>query len=237
MQQYNCIIVEDEPIATGILKSYIQRVDHLCLVAEFRDAIKAGQFLQEQEADILFLDIHLPELKGVDFLRTLTRKPYVIMTTAYHEYAVEGFELNVTDYLLKPFSFDRFILAVNRVTTQIVANRAVSAGQAAAATCLYLNIDRRKVRVNFEDITYIESSREYVKIYSSKGVFMSKMTTNELEQQLPRNLFIRIHRSFIIAISKVESCSKEYVEIEGKRIPVGGGYKKNVESSPFYGKS
>ncbi|MBI5370998.1 MAG: response regulator transcription factor [Sphingobacteriales bacterium] len=228
MQQYKCIIVEDEPLATGLLKNYIQRVGHLSLIGEFRDAICAGKFLQEQEADIMFLDIHLPELKGVDFLRTLTRKPFVILTTAYHEYAIEGFELNVTDYLLKPFSFDRFMLSVNRVTNQIVANKAVATGHAGTPTCLYLNIDRRKVRVNFEEILYIESSREYVKIHSSKGMFMSKMTTHELEQHLPKARFRRIHRSFIIAISKVESFSKEYVEISGKRIPIGGGYKKNI---------
>jgi DNA-binding LytR/AlgR family response regulator len=228
MQSYKCIIVEDEPLATGLLKNYIQRLGHLSLVGEFRDAIRAGLFLQEQEADIMFLDIHLPELKGIDFLRTLTRKPFVILTTAYHEYAIEGFELNVTDYLLKPFSFDRFMLSVNRVTNQIVAQKAIVTGHAAAPTCLYLNIDRRKVRVNFDEILYIESSREYVKIHSNKGVFMSKMATHELEQQLPKALFRRIHRSFIIAVSKVESFSKEYVEISGKRIPIGGGYKKNI---------
>lgn len=228
MQSYKCIIVEDEPLATGILKNYIQRAGHLTLVAEFRDAISAGRYLQEQEADILFLDIHLPELKGVDFLRSLRSRPFVIMTTAYQEYAVEGFELDVTDYLLKPFSFDRFMRAVNRVISQAEAGKAVTAGQAAAVNCLYLNIDRRKVRINFDDIMYVESSREYVKIHSSKGVYLSKMTTNELEQQLPKALFRRIHRSFIIAVSKVEAYSKEYVEIGGNRIPVGGGYKKNV---------
>jgi len=228
MHSYKCIIVEDEPLATGILKNYIQRTDHLILVAEFRDAISAGRFLQEQEVDILFLDIHLPELKGVDFLRSLRSRPFVIMTTAYQEYAVDGFDLHVTDYLLKPFSFERFMRAVNRVVSQAEANKAVTEEKVVVANCLYLNIDRRKVRVNFDEILYVESSREYVKIHSSKGVFMSKMTTNELEQQLPKALFRRIHRSFIIAVSKVEAYSKEYVEIGGNRIPVGGGYKKNV---------
>ncbi|MBL7710364.1 MAG: response regulator transcription factor [Chitinophagaceae bacterium] len=228
MQRYKCIIVEDEPLATGILKSYIQRVPHLELDGEFRDAISAGSHLQELATDILFLDIHLPELKGLDFLRTLTKSPAVVLTTAYHQYAVEGFELSVSDYLLKPYSFDRFLLAVNKAIKQIQANQVPVISPVPGDNFLYLTIERRKVKIIFDDIDYIESSREYVKIFTEKAMHISKVRTSELEKMLPVEKFRRIHRSFIVATGKIDSYNKEFVEVRGKKIPIGGGFKKDI---------
>lgn len=230
MQKYKCIIVEDEPLATNVLKSYIQRIPYLELKAEFREAISASQKLQQQETDIMFLDIHLPEIKGLDFLRTLTNTPAVILTTAYHQYAIDGFELSVTDYLLKPFSFDRFLLSVNKAVKQINASQALARRPVAADDFLFLTIDRRKVKVLLDEILYIESSREYVKIFTSKTSYTSRIGTSELEKMLPPQRFRRIQRSFIVAIDKIDSYNKEYVEINGKKISIGASFKKELTS-------
>ncbi len=228
MEKYKCMIVEDEPLATNILKSYIQRLPHLELIGEFREAISAGHHLQQAAADILFLDIHLPELKGLDFLRTLTRVPSVIVTTAYHQYAIEGFELSVTDYLLKPFSFDRFLLSVNKAIKEVQTSQVLSGQAVLPPDFLFLTIDRKKVKIVYDDIDYIESSREYVKIFTSKGTYLSKISTSELEQKLPPAAFKRIHRSFIVSMNKIDSYNKEYVEIKGTKIPIGGGFRKDI---------
>lgn len=229
MQKYKCIIVEDEPLATNVLKSYIQRIPYLELKGEFREAISASQELQQNETDILFLDIHLPEIKGLDFLRTLTSTPEVILTTAYHQYAIDGFELSVTDYLLKPFSFDRFLLSVSKAVKQINVNHALSRRSAPAEDFLFLTIGRRKVKILFDEILYIESSREYVNIFTAKTSYTSRIATSELEKMLPSQRFRRIQRSFIVAIDKIDSYNKEYVEINGKRISMGTSFKKGNE--------
>lgn len=228
MEKYKVIIVEDEPPATNILRNYIQRVPHLELQGEFREAISAGHQLQQVDTDILFLDIHLPELKGLDFLRTLTKTPAVVLTTAYHQYAIEGFELSVTDYLLKPFSFDRFLLSVNKAIKEINARQALAKRHGPAQDHLFLTIDRRKVKIYFDDIQYIESNREYVKIITRKDTCFSKISTSELEKMLPPDRFRRIQRSFIVAIDKVDAYNKEYVEIMGKRIPIGIAFRKEM---------
>lgn len=229
MQKYKCIIVEDEPLATSVLKSYIQRIPYLELKGEFREAISASQELQQNETDILFLDIHLPEIKGLDFLRTLTSTPEVILTTAYHQYAIDGFELSVTDYLLKPFSFDRFLLSVSKAVKQINVNQALLRRSASAEDFLFLTIGRRKVKILFDEILYIESSREYVNIFTAKTSYTSRIATSELEKMLPSQRFRRIQRSFIVAIDKIDSYNKEYVEINGKRISMGTSFKKGNE--------
>lgn len=229
MQKYKCIIVEDEPLATNVLKSFIQRIPYLELKGEFREAISASQALQQNETDIMFLDIHLPEIKGLDFLRTLTNSPVVILTTAYHQYAIDGFELSVTDYLLKPFSFDRFLLSVNKAVKQINASKALAKRTVPAEDSLFLTIDRRKVKILLDEILYVESSREYVKIFTSKTSYISRIGTSELEKMLPPQRFRRVQRSFIVAIDKIDSYSKEYVEINGKRISIGAAFKKEMD--------
>lgn len=233
MEKYKVIIVEDEPLATSILKNYIHRVPHLQLRGEFRVATSAGRHLQQEPTDILFLDIHLPELKGLDFLRTLTKRPAVVLTTAYHQYAIEGFELNVTDYLLKPFSFDRFLLSVNKAILEIKASEALAKRSAAANDFLILPIDRRKVKISFDDILYIESSRDAVKIFTTRANYFSRVSTTDLEKMLPPERFRRIQRSFIVALDKIEAFNKEYVEINGTRIPIGITFRKDM---PYFTK-
>ena len=228
MSKLRCIIIEDEPLAARVLSGYIQQVPFLDLQGIFKDAIYASDYLLQHPADLIFLDIHLPKLKGMAFLKTLPAPPAVIVTTAYHQYAVEGFALNVTDYLLKPFGFERFLVAVNKV-------KAAQAGKSAKEPAeeprehLFVNVQKKKVKILFAEILYIESQREYVKIVTTKGAYLSKIGTQDIEGMLPAQAFRRIHRSFIIATGKVDSYTAEAVEIQGNCIPVGRAYREVLE--------
>jgi two-component system LytT family response regulator len=229
MSKIKCIIVEDEPLAVKVLADYISQVPFLELQGTFKDAILATEFLRDHHTDLIFLDIHLPKLKGMAFLKTLTNPPAVIITTAYHQYAVEGFDLNVTDYLLKPFEFERFLIAVNKVkTAQREEEKPVESKE--IKDYLFLNVQKKKVKVLFSEIVYIESQREYIKIITTKNEYISKMSTHEIEDLLPANLFKRIHRSFIVSTSKIQSYTAEEVEVNGVSIPIGRGYRDIIEN-------
>jgi two-component system, LytTR family, response regulator len=228
MSKIKCIIIEDEPLAVKVLTDYISHVPFLELNGSFKDAILATDYLRDHQADLIFLDIHLPKLKGMAFLKTLTHPPAIIITTAYHQYAVEGFELNVTDYLLKPFDFERFLVAVTKVKT---AKTEMPGNEEARTTKdhLFLNVQKKKVKILFQDIIYIESQREYIKIVTSKGEYLSKMSTHEIEDLLPASQFKRIHRSYIISLNKIDSYTAEEVEVSGISIPIGRGYREGMD--------
>lgn len=224
MSKINCIIIEDEPLAAKVLSDYIAEVPFLDLQGSFKDAILATEYLRDHTVDLIFLDIHLPKLKGMAFLKTLVHPPAVIITTAYHQYAVEGFELNVTDYLLKPFEFERFLIAVNKVkSAQKETQELPEHGE--KKDHLFLNVQKKKVKVLFSDIVYIESQREYIKIVTIQKEYLSKMSTHEIEALLPPHLFKRIHRSFIVSLNKIESYTSDMVEVNGVAIPVGREYR------------
>ena len=228
MSKITCIIVEDEPLATKVLTEYILQVPFLDLKTTFKDAILASDWLRDQRIDLIFLDIHLPKLKGMAFLKTLTHPPAVIITTAYHQYAVEGFNLNVTDYLLKPFDFERFLMAVNKVRTA-QSEKLVAGEEPETKDFIFLNVQKKKVKILFSDIIYIESQREYIRIVTTKKEWLSKMSTHEIEELLPANLFKRIHRSFIVSTLRIESYTAEMVEVNGVSIPIGRGYRDVIE--------
>ena len=227
MSKIKCIIIEDEPLAVKVLSSYITQIPFLELQGTFKDAILATDYLRNNSVDLIFLDIHLPKLKGMAFLKTLTHPPSVIITTAYHQYAVKGFDLNVTDYLLKPFEFERFLIAVNKVKKG--QNEKTSKGQE-KKDFIFVNVQKKKVKILFAEIVYIESQREYVKIVTTKKEYISKMSTHEIESLLPEEGFKRIHRSFIIAVNKIESFNAEMVEVNGVSIPIGRGYRDVIET-------
>lgn len=228
MSNIKCIIVEDEPLAVKVLSDYISQVPFLELQASFKDAILATDWLRGNNTDLIFLDIHLPKLKGMAFLKTLTHAPAVIITTAYHQYAVEGFDLNVTDYLLKPFEFERFLVAVTKVKTA-GKEKQYSNEKEEIKDHLFLNIQKKKVKILFSEIVYIESQREYIKIITTKQEYISKMSTHEIEALLPANLFRRIHRSYIVSVNKIESYTAEMIEVNGVSIPIGRGYRDILE--------
>lgn len=227
MSDIKCIIIEDEPLAVKVLSDYISQVPFLELMGTFKDAILATEYLRQHTVDLMFLDIHLPRLKGMAFLKTLLLPPAVIITTAYHQYAVEGFNLNVTDYLLKPFDFERFLIAVNKVKTVQVEKQKTNENE--GKDYIFLSVQKKKVKILFPEIVYIESQREYIKIITTRNEYISKMSTHEIEECLPAHLFKRIHRSFIISINRIESYTSETVELHGVSIPVGRGYRDVLE--------
>jgi two-component system, LytTR family, response regulator len=224
MSEIKCIIVEDEPLAAKVLADYISQVPFLKLTGTFKDAILATEYLQDNDTNLIFLDIHLPKLKGMAFLKTLINPPSVIVTTAYHQYAVEGFNLNVTDYLLKPIEFERFLVAVNKVQVSKGEKKSI-AENALSKDYLFLSVQKKKIKILFSEILYIESQKEYIKLVTIQKKLFSKISTHEIESLLPSHLFLRVHRSYIISQQKINSYTTETVEVGGVHIPIGRGYR------------
>jgi DNA-binding LytR/AlgR family response regulator len=222
MQRYKCIIVEDEPLAAEVLKSYIDQVHFLELKGIFEDAIYAMDFLEKEQIDLIFLDIHLPKLKGLDFLKTLKYQPAAIITSAYHQYALDSYNYNVIDYLLKPVEFARFLVAVNKLKQNNVA--------ATERPHLFFNVSKKKIKVFLDEILYIESIKEYIRIVTETKSILTKIPLNEIEASLDQGNFIRVHRSYIVSKSKIDAFSAIEIEIKGKQIPIGRNYKEQVHA-------
>jgi len=224
-----CLIVEDEPIAAEVLEDYVSQIAHLDLVATCRDALYALDILKQKQIDLIFLDIHLPKLKGIDFVKTLKQKPHIIFTTAYHQYAIEGFEVEALDYLLKPIAFSRFLQAINRIPELISDNRPLWSGPNRSnpkKDYLFFNINKKNVKILLEEILYVESLKDYVRIQCISKPFVIKHALSEMEKTLPAERFIRVHRSYIVAIEQVTAYTKEHIEIGAKEIPIGRSYKE-----------
>lgn len=221
--KFNCLVVDDEPIAQNILKGFIKDTPGLELLKVCNNAMEALQAIQEKEIDILFLDIEMPKINGLNFLRTLSNPPSTIITTAYRQFAIEGFELNVVDYLLKPFSFERFLKAVNRITH----NRAFTptGDSKGDKSFMYFRVDRKNVKVKYDEIIYIEGLSNYVKIYLKNKNLVVYHKLIDLENLLPDDQFARIHRSYIIAVDKIKAYGKDYVEIGDQQLSIGKSYR------------
>lgn len=224
----NCLIIEDEPLAAEITQSYIEQVSFLKLEQICYDAISAFEVLKQKHIDVIFLDIHLPKLKGTDFLKALHNHPKVIITSAYKQYALEGFELEIVDYLLKPFSFPRFLKAVNRLqpNAELVTTPQQIGSERAHR---FFNVNKKKFKIYLDEILYVESLKDYVKIFTKEKSIVTKFQLGELEEFLDDKNFVRIHRSFLVAKNKIEAVSSIDVEVAGKIIPVGRSYQEDVK--------
>lgn len=230
MTKLRCLLVDDEPPALEILRTYIQSTPMLEIAGECHHAMAAFDFIQKQEVDLIFLDINMPQLSGTEFLRALPSAPRVIFTTAFRDHAVDGFELGAVDYLLKPYSLDRFLRAVHRAIHPDI--KSTPAPKESLTTenerFLYVRADRKMVKVMVEEIRYVESLKDYVRIFLSDRQVITKQTITALEEMLPETGFMRIHRSFIVALSKVDSYSPNAVFIGKTEIPVGPLYKHEL---------
>lgn len=226
-----CLIVEDEPLATQILQDFIAQVPFLELAGCAPDAFSAKQILASKPVDLMFLDIHLPKLKGLDFLAGLTQAPLVIVTSAYHEFAVEGYQFNVLDYLLKPIEFSRFVTAVNKAFDRMQPAAVVAPDVQAGISELFFNVNKKKARVDLNAVLYIESQRENVKIVTTSKTILTRYPISELEKELPPQQFIRVHRSFIVNRSKIDFIDAQDVEVGGKELPIGRNYRDYVLKS------
>jgi DNA-binding LytR/AlgR family response regulator len=224
-----CLIVDDEPLARTLLESYVKRIEGLTLVKSCSNALEAFSTLQQKHVDLVFLDIQMPQVTGLDLLRSLKDKPKIIFTTAYREYAVEAYELDVIDYLVKPISFERFLRGVSKIYQSLPPeteeNPLVKTYDDAY---IYLREDREMVKVFLKDILYIESLRDYVRVKTPAKQIVTYQKISFLEKKLPENKFVRIHRSFIVSIDKVSSFTFNAVKMGEIEIPLGRNYKQQA---------
>ena len=233
-----CLIVDDEPPARDILRRYISEMPMLKLAGECGNAMEALSLLQQRPVDLLFLDIRMPQLKGTELVKILKNPPRVIFTTAHADYALEGYELDAVDYLLKPIQFDRFVKAVSKAFQYASPLTRNGAGPGVAGTStedlvkrdpfVYFRMDRKMVKVMLQDILYVESMKDYVKVYTCDGVIITKQSISSVEAMLPEESFIRTHRSFIVSIGKIRSYTHELIEIEKTEIPIGKFFRNGV---------
>ncbi|HNJ95490.1 MAG TPA: response regulator transcription factor, partial [Ferruginibacter sp.] len=200
------------------------------LIKTCSDAIYAMETLKEEKIDLVFLDIHLPKLKGLDFIKSLTNPPHIIITSAYHEYALEGHELNVLDYLLKPIEFKRFLKAVNRLSAVQEHTEDVSQ-KPSEREYLFFNVSKKKVKIFLDEILYIESLKEYIRVCTRQKTIITKFQLGEIEEILSKNNFLRVHRSFIVAKDKIDAFTATDVEVSGKQLPIGRSYKDAVQTA------
>lgn len=233
----NVIIVDDEPLALDVLETYIDKIPDLNLVKKCSNALEANAALNEHDIDLMFLDIQMPQLTGIDFLRTLSKPPKVIFTTAYANYAVEGFELNAVDYLLKPISLDRFMKAVNKAQEQISlenkdAAPVVATSDGESEDYIFVKADKKLIKVNYSDIVYIEGLKDYVIIRMGNSRIITLQTMKSLEQKLPVSTFKRIHRSYIVNIQRIQAVQGNMVEVieknQAKHLPIGKNYREEL---------
>ena len=225
----NCLIVDDEPLSIKLIRGYIEELDDFIVIGEAKNALDALKVMESEQVDLMFLDINMPRISGLDLIRSLQYPPKVIIMSAHKEYAIDGFELNVTDFLLKPFSFDRFLKAVNKYKNIIMKEINRDHYQSNSATQILSLKDNKKVyNIKLDDIIYIESMREYVKIHTKDEGLLIKMALSKLDEGLPENEFIRVHKSYIVALKNIKVFSATFIEIGDKKIPIGRNYKSIV---------
>ena len=217
----SCIIIEDEPLASEKLENFISRIPFLDRISSFNNAIDGLHFLKQNHVDILFLDIQMEQLTGIQMLESFQIKPYVILTTAYAEYALKGYELNVFDYLLKPFSFERFLVAVNKVYDDVQSRQNTKE----STTHIFIKTEYRAENVAINDILFIEGMQGYLRIYLKGRKIMTKQSFKSLLEVLPRNTFIQVHKSWVVAIPKIENIERNRIKIAEKLIPIGDTFK------------
>jgi two-component system, LytTR family, response regulator len=228
----NCLAIDDEPLALDLLEDNIKKIPYLNLVKRCSNAIEANEFLQTNEVDLIFLDIQMPGISGTEFLQSFHRKPpLVIFITAYEEYAVEGYNLDVVDYLLKPVSFDRFLKAINKATERFRL-KDQHPGASQPLHYLFVNADYQIVHIDLNDILYVEGLKDYVKIFleSAARPVITRLSMKGLEEKLPSERFVRVHKSFIVAIDKIKSIRRGRISLSGKdaQIPISSNFKQNL---------
>ena len=229
-----CLIVDDEALARKVIINYLNDLPNFELIGQCKSAMEAMQVLNSEKIDLMFLDINMPKMSGMSFLKTLKDPPFVIMTTAYREYALESFELDVVDYLHKPFSFERFFMAVNKVSARMQATSPAGnyilpeqQREQIDESFIFVKSDKVTYKVNFKDILFVESVGDYVKIFTPEKVIITYQTLKNLEEILPAKHFPRVHKSFIVAISKVNSIKGNIIVIGDNEIPIGRSHRQD----------
>ncbi|MEP0367509.1 MAG: LytTR family DNA-binding domain-containing protein [Cyclobacteriaceae bacterium] len=229
----SCIIIDDEAPARALISEYVKKLPHLKLLGEYKNPMEAYDVLNKSSVDIIFLDIQMPGMTGLEFIKTLSNKPKIIITTAYSEYALDGYDLDVIDYLMKPISFERFVRAVNKCTSNYGTQNIVGEQKTLKRDYMLVKADRQTHKVYFKDILYIEGLKEYVSFMLENERIIALETMKSLEAELPHDSFMRIHKSFIVNTTRVKSLSGNQVQIGDKKIPIGQSYREKVLNDLF----
>ncbi len=224
----NCIIVDDEAVARDIIASHVSKINSINIVAQCSNAIEAFNCINNNTIDLIFLDINMPDISGISFAKSINKDIKIIFTTAYRDYAVEGFELQATDYLLKPISFTRLLKAVNTFFETHTNSEQIATEQSTTNDFTFVRSDRKMIKLNFNAIVYVESYSDYVKFHLKSKTVTSRDTITAIEAKLPKQQFIRIHRSFIVSIDAISSFTNEHITIANKALPISRSYKKEV---------
>ena len=225
-----CIIIEDERLAQDVIKAHLQKSDRFTLVGVYRTAPEAREALENEEVDLIFLDIQLPGMTGLNFLRSLTNPPLVVFTTAYPEYALESYEFNVIDYLLKPVSYERFSKTVDKIMDGKIFKAPVKETKSLSQEHIFIRSNSKFFRVGFQDIIYIQGMKDYLKIHTPEHIIITHQTMAEMENILPADRFIRIHKSYIVAFTRIRAVFGNSVEMEKDLLPIGPNYKERLMS-------
>lgn len=230
IQKIKCIIVDDEPVAREILESHIEKIDSVEVIASCKNALEAFHSISTQKIDLVFLDINMPEVSGLSLARSINKNIKIIFTTAYRDYAVEGFDLQAVDYLLKPISLERLLQGVNKYLNETtpVQLPLIQDSEEEKSDSFFVRSDRKMVKVCFAEILYIESLADYIKIYLRDKNVVTRETISSIEAKLPQHDFLRIHRSYIVAKNAIDSFTSELVEVGKKQLPISRGYKDQV---------
>lgn len=228
MSKIRCIVVDDEPVAREILETFVSKTPQLELVKSCEHAMDALEVVQNEIVDVCFLDINMPDINGISLAKLIANKAQIIFTTAYRDYAIDGFELQAVDYLLKPIAFDRFLQAVQRIVIQPQIEKQLEEENNANSDFMFVRSERKMVKVKFDAILYLESLGDYVKIFTSERSIITRDSIANVSLKLPKTEFLRIHRSYVVAINAIESYTNEYIEIQKKALPISRSYKETV---------
>ena len=228
-----CIIIDDEPLAIKVIENHLQEFKNFEISGTFNNPIAALQLLEEENIDAVFLDINMSKMNGLEFIKTVELKSNIVITTAYREYAVESFDLDVLDYLVKPIPFNRFLKAINKITQKVMVDKGTSPEVSSnnSGSFIFLKVDKKLMKIMFDEILYIESLKDYIKVFTTTDNYLVHKSLTSISEELPQNKFLRIHRSYTISIDKVRSVEGNSVEIDTKRIPIGRKYLNTTKQT------
>ena len=225
-----CIIIDDEPLAAEVIENYLKEFSNVEYVGSFNNPLEALELIESGEIEAVFIDINMPKMNGLEFIRSIESKPSFIITTAYREYAVESYDLDVLDYLVKPIPFNRFLKSINKLSLKFNADRSMeNAYDSSEKSFIFLKVDKKLVRIKYDDIHFIESLKDYIKVFTSEGDFLAHKSLTSITEELPKSKFLRIHRSFTVSLDKIDTLEGNSVLLKGKRIPIGRKYVNHAK--------
>ncbi len=219
-----CIIIDDEPLGAEVIQTHLKEFSNMELVESFTNPLEALSIIESGEIDVVFIDINMPKMNGLDFIRSIEQKPYFIITTAYREYAVESFDLDVLDYLVKPIPFTRFLKSINKLSQKFISDKSEEIPQTAEKSFIFLKVDKKLIKIKFENIFFIESLKDYIKVFTKSGDYLAHKSLSGITEELPKTQFLRLHRSFTVALDKIQALEGNSVLVTDKRIPIGRKY-------------